>query len=432
MTQISEATAFETPGHAGSLQWKERATGTWVARGLGGTFHVYPAGGGGYTAYWDADGTGTTTKLGEYGTLGSALAACSRHQHTGSAAAEGAGSKALGSNVARRSVASAYGADNIESVSGSGSSYSVTLKNGKRLKVEVDGSTGTVVDPSDGHTVATHTVSEAPAPCGCNTAPLVARERADVLHETKPAKPVKIKWSGKQHGTGDRTWTGNRSDRRGQYIIQGRPNHEEYTCIYFPNVGAPVVMDGSHKTESGAREACLHHANPSSEANERVPVLHEDGAADAGPYATTPRDTKELEKGQALGKATTPRLIYDMLYEQLSKESQEVFLVVPLTLYGEPLSRPVEIARGQRDRVNVSVEDIFRPVIATNAKGFVMVHNHPSLHARPSPKDRELTENVRKKAKDYSFHFLDHVIIATSGKSGEYYSFTENKICEVK
>jgi hypothetical protein len=447
MTQISEPVAFETPGHAGSLQWKERATGTWVARGLGGTFHVYPDGGG-FKAYWDADGTGQTTLIGSFGTLGAALAACSRHQH-GKEAAE-SGSDALASNVARQSVASAYGADQIASVSGHGSSYSVTLKNGKRLRVEVDGSKGTVIDPADGHVVATHTVSEA-AECGCQHAHPATVPTSPCDAAPVPVGAVALAIAGASEvehrrerlGIKMHHWHAGMSDPMyavGSYYVTNKPYpHKERVQAALDETDtllrrAKTKGDGA---ELRSIRAGLKHflkvdypKQALEGASETVPVIHE--ANDAGPYATVNRDTKELAKGQALGMTATPRAIYDLLHDQLSKESQEVFLVIPLNLYGKPISRPVEIARGQRDRVTVSIEDILRPVIATNAKGFVVVHNHPGLRAKPSPKDRELTASIKKAAADYSFTFLDHVIIATNGKHGEYYSFTENELHTVR
>jgi hypothetical protein len=162
----------------------------------------------------------------------------------------------------------------------------------------------------------------------------------------------------------------------------------------------------------------------------RVPMAAE--VAEAGPFATAGRDPVELQRGHALGKVNTPRRVWDILHTPLAKESQEVFLVIPLDLHGQALSRPVEVARGQRDRVNVNEADILRPVHTTNAKGFIMVHNHPSLHASPSPKDKEHMKHIRDRCKGASFQFLDHIIIASSGTTGEYYSFTEDKLTKVQ
>jgi DNA repair protein RadC len=165
-------------------------------------------------------------------------------------------------------------------------------------------------------------------------------------------------------------------------------------------------------------------------ANETVTGAYED----AGGYATNNRDPKEVERGRALGTAVTPRQVYDLVAPAIAKENQEVFLVLPLDLRGQLLSRPVEIARGQRDRVAIDPSDVFRPVVVHNAKGFVVVHCHPSGVARPSQADRHLTaaiETATPIALGGDVAFVDHVIVSSTGKRGEYYSFRENTVHKV-
>ena len=172
---------------------------------------------------------------------------------------------------------------------------------------------------------------------------------------------------------------------------------------------------------------CAHRHPPEvpTQACETVTAAYEVGA-----YATNKRDPKEVEAARKLGPANTARRVYDIVAPMLAKEDQEVFLVLPMDLRGQLLSRPVEVARGQRDRVAIDSSDVFRPVIATNAKGFVVVHVHPSGHARPSEADAKLTAALEKatpKALGDEVHFNDHVVVATTGKRGEYYSFRENQ-----
>jgi DNA repair protein RadC len=165
-------------------------------------------------------------------------------------------------------------------------------------------------------------------------------------------------------------------------------------------------------------------------AKETVDGVYED----AGSYATNSRDPKEVERGRALGTALTPRAVYDLVAPAIATENQEVFLVLPLDLRGQLLSRPVEIARGQRDRVAIDPSDVFRPVVVHNAKGFVVVHCHPSGVAKPSQADRHLTaaiETATPIALGGDVAFVDHVIVSSTGKRGEYYSFRENTVHKV-
>jgi hypothetical protein len=160
------------------------------------------------------------------------------------------------------------------------------------------------------------------------------------------------------------------------------------------------------------------------------PIPASAAAKEVSPYARNTRDPKEIEEGRALGPCASAADVYRIVGPSLSKESQEVFLVLPIDLRGQLQCKPVEVARGQMNRVTVNKSDIFRPVIHTNAMGFLVVHVHPSGHCRPSPEDKRLTASICKAvqegALDSEVKFVDHVIVASSAKKGEYYSFREN------
>lgn len=75
---------------------------------------------------------------------------------------------------------------------------------------------------------------------------------------------------------------------------------------------------------------------------------------------------------------------------------------------------------------NCHPREVLRPVIATAAFCFVMVHNHPSGDAAPSNADINCTRRVQSAAELMQVALLDHVIIgkAAPGRS-EYFSFRE-------
>lgn len=149
-------------------------------------------------------------------------------------------------------------------------------------------------------------------------------------------------------------------------------------------------------------------------------------ARDAGPYATMARPVGEAEAGRALGAIREPRDLYELLRPSLAQEVQEVFVVVPVTVHGEPCCPPVEVARGQRDRVSVDHSDVLRPVIATNAVGYYVAHCHPSGHASPSEADLDLTKSIETSTKKAlpNVVFLDHMIVT----SNEFYSIKAGKL----
>lgn len=201
-----------------------------------------------------------------------------------------------------------------------------------------------------------------------------------------------------------------------------------------PSAHAPAVA--IEETEVVRARKSTLKASESGKRPSRVSIACERpapsslGAKESMPYSRRTRDPKEIEEGRALGPATSPSAIYRIVGPSLSKESQEVFLVLPLDLRGQLLCKPIEVARGQRDHVSVSKSNIFGPVSEKEAMGFVVVHVHPSGHALPSPEDKRLTaalcKAIEEGALDGDVKFVDHVIVASSHKKGEFYSFREN------
>ena len=208
--------------------------------------------------------------------------------------------------------------------------------------------------------------------------------------------------------------------------VPSMPCPDPSAHVHVEQTRVAVVEKTKLRAGEGTRKLQLACERPAAAA----PLGARENASDVSAYSTSARDPKEVEAGRALGPANNPEAIYRIVSESLSKESQEVFLVLPLDLRGQLLCRPVEVARGQNDRVTVSKSNIFKPVHLHEAKGFVCVHVHPSGHASPSVDDKKLTQALCKAiaegALDGDTKFVDHVIIARSAEKGEYYSFRES------
>lgn len=70
--------------------------------------------------------------------------------------------------------------------------------------------------------------------------------------------------------------------------------------------------------------------------------------------------------------------------------------------------------------------EILRPVIASNAHGFVLAHNHPSGDPSPSRADEVVTRRIREAAELMQISIMDHIIIGRpSPGRNPYYSFRE-------
>jgi hypothetical protein len=166
---------------------------------------------------------------------------------------------------------------------------------------------------------------------------------------------------------------------------------------------------------------------------EVIPATSEarDSAPACVPFTRLERNNEAFAACQAIanGPLEDDRAMYRLLSAQLGKEDQEVFVVVGLDLHRN-LRSYTEVARGQRDRVTVNVEDVLRAAILDGPHGFVVAHNHPSGKANPSPADRDLTKRIRAGAAVGcpSIVFLDHIVVG----QGEYFSFADNKLKRVR
>ena len=149
------------------------------------------------------------------------------------------------------------------------------------------------------------------------------------------------------------------------------------------------------------------------------------------PFTKLVRDPEKLKAcmkiAEPLGDLKDARKLYELTKGDLQRQDQEVFVVVCLDFRGA-LRDYAEVARGQRHRVAVDIEDITRIVIASardaGCDGYVVLHCHPTGVAEPSDADGDLTQSI-KKATGVSLptvHFLDHIVVGLD----EFYSFAAN------
>jgi DNA repair protein RadC len=154
---------------------------------------------------------------------------------------------------------------------------------------------------------------------------------------------------------------------------------------------------------------------------------------DAIPWVRVTRDPERykeaIARAQKIGPIDDAKKVYDLVGSALMKEDQETFIVVLIDVR-QNCRGVAEIHRGTRSRVSTSTLDVMRVVVASGAEGFIVCHNHPSGNATPSDADRSLTKAIARAAKPFAGEtaFLDHVVVG----SGQYYSFTENKLRRVK
>lgn len=71
--------------------------------------------------------------------------------------------------------------------------------------------------------------------------------------------------------------------------------------------------------------------------------------------------------------------------------------------------------------VSLSTEEVSRTVVAQNAYGLVIVHNHPTAPAVPSTDDNTFTEKIAMLCALSGILFCDHIIVGQDRETYSYY-----------
>ena len=96
--------------------------------------------------------------------------------------------------------------------------------------------------------------------------------------------------------------------------------------------------------------------------------------------------------------------------ESLRHEEQEIVLCMMFDTKNNLLGDEI-ITRGTVNLSLISPREIFLAALAWHAVQIVLVHNHPSGDATPSPEDLFVTERVREAGEMLGIRLLDHIII---------------------
>ena len=118
--------------------------------------------------------------------------------------------------------------------------------------------------------------------------------------------------------------------------------------------------------------------------------------------------------------------------EQISSSEDVIRIMHPLlkdlkheecwAIYLTNSNRIIECSRISQGGIQATVVDhrlIVKRALELLSTRIIIVHNHPSGSATPSPQDRALTDKVRAAAQLFDIELTDHVIVASTG----HYSF---------
>ena len=109
-----------------------------------------------------------------------------------------------------------------------------------------------------------------------------------------------------------------------------------------------------------------------------------------------------------------PRDVGERLVPQMGYLEREELRVVLLNTRNAVL-RLVTVYQGNVSSSLVRVGELFRDAVRLNATGLILVHNHPSGDATPSPDDLRLTAEALAAGRLLDIQLLDHLIIAGDG-----------------
>ena len=114
------------------------------------------------------------------------------------------------------------------------------------------------------------------------------------------------------------------------------------------------------------------------------------------------------------------------LYSFLGNEKYEMFIILMLNLRGHILKEK-RMYIGTGESLPLNCHEILSELLETDARKFVIVHNHPRGEKYPSEEDIEATLEIKEKAILFHLLLYDHVIIYQNG----YYSFKEHNMLDM-
>lgn len=135
-----------------------------------------------------------------------------------------------------------------------------------------------------------------------------------------------------------------------------------------------------------------------------------------------------LELGRRMAAATpapaefvhSSAQVYRVVSPLLTGLQQEQFWVLLLSA-GNQILRKVRVSTGGITSVLADVRIIFREALLECAPGMVLVHNHPSGRALPSPEDDRLTKRLAEAGVLMDIRVTDHIIFTDTS----FYSYKD-------
>lgn len=126
-----------------------------------------------------------------------------------------------------------------------------------------------------------------------------------------------------------------------------------------------------------------------------------------------------VELGKRLHQSPMPKRVsidstsqlYAWLKDKIGDKRQEHFVVIALNSKNEILAWKI-LFIGTVTQCAVYPRDIFQFVLQHNAARFIVAHNHPSGHPKPSQDDINFTRKLIRASQVMEIELLDHLIVS--------------------
>lgn len=129
-----------------------------------------------------------------------------------------------------------------------------------------------------------------------------------------------------------------------------------------------------------------------------------------------------VKEHEMRAKIDNPQKVVNFIVKEICDLDREALVILNLDTAGAAINYQV-VSIGALDRSIAEPREIIKNTILSNARSFIMIHNHPSYSLKPSDSDVDITARMAAVANLMNITLSDHVI---TNPSGEVYSFRES------
>ena len=109
-----------------------------------------------------------------------------------------------------------------------------------------------------------------------------------------------------------------------------------------------------------------------------------------------------------------PQDVERLVQPEMANLAQEQLRVLLLNTRNDVVGQRV-IYQGNVSEISVRAAEVFRPAVVEAVPCIIVIHNHPSSSAEPSPEDVAVTKKLAEAGELLGVKLLDHIVIGSPG-----------------